>query len=122
MSAPTLAPVALPHGLPDVFPAEMTATDEPVHGELREIFPRTARRSRPDPVALLPGDYLLDADSSTAPAAWMRVDEVAHTAAGSDVRLSAGLTVFVLAGRQVWVWRAPDVLAWMVLGESAGAL
>lgn len=109
--------------LPDALRAVMNDFGEPVYGQgdLREIFPRTARRSRPDPVALLPGDYLLDAESSTVPAAWMRVDEVAHAAAGSWVRLSAGLAVFVTAGRPVWVWRAADVLAWMVPGESAGA-
>lgn len=115
------APAAPALSLPDVFEAQMTATGEPVHGELREIFPRTARRSRPDPVELRPGDYLLDHESSTVPAGWMRVDEVAHTATGSRVRFSTGLGITVPAGRPKWLWRAADVMAWACLGESAGA-
>lgn len=114
-SAPVLS-------LPDVFGAQMTDTDEPVHGELREIFPRTARRSRPDPVELRPGDYLLDHESSTVPAGWMRVDGVTHTANGSQVRFSTGLGITVPAGRSKWVWCAADVMAWACLGESAGVL
>ena len=107
MSAPTLAPVALPHGLPDVFPAEMTATDEPVHGELR------------DPSQALPGDYVLGESGN-----WLRVLESGAVAGCWTLTVGRlpGMELFVDAGRQVWVWRATDVLAWMVLGESAGAL
>ncbi|HSS39536.1 MAG TPA: hypothetical protein VLT58_12265 [Polyangia bacterium] len=119
MSAPTLAPAPLPPGLPDAFPAEMTATDEPVHGELREIFPRIARRSRPDPVALLPGDYILDEGENPC---WLRVEFAKHEATLSVVRTASGLELPVQAGRPVWVRRAADVLALAALGESAGAL
>lgn len=124
MSAPTLAsailaPAALLPELPAAFRAQMTASDEPAHGELREIFPRTARRSRPDPIALLPGDYILGEGDEPC---WLRVEFAKHEAAGSVVRTSNGLTLTVGAGRAVWVWRAADVMAWMVLGESAGAL
>jgi hypothetical protein len=121
VSAPTLVPVAAAAALPELpsaFRAEMTSNDEPVHGELRGIFPRTARRSRPDPVALLPGDYLLD--EGDAPC-WLRVEFAVHEATGSVVRTSNGLTLTVGAGRAVWVWRAADVLVWAALGESAGA-
>ncbi len=124
MSAPTLDPAApaetAPLGLPDAFPAEMNDFDEPVcgHGELREIFPRTSRRSRPDPVALLPGDYILGEGERPC---WLRVAFAAHEATGSRVHTAAGLSVFVPAGRPVWVWRAVHVMAQMVLGESAGA-
>lgn len=106
--------------LPNAFRAAIGALDEPVHGqgELREIFPRTARRSRPDPIALLPGDYLLG--EGEAPS-WLRVEFAAHEATGSQVHTTSGLRVFVPAGRPVWVWRAADVMAWMVLSESAGA-
>lgn len=121
MSAPTLVPVAAAAALPELpsaFRAEMTSNDEPVHGEPREIFPRTARRSRLDPVALLPGDYILDEGERPC---WLRVEFAAHGATGSVVRTVSGLELSVAAGRAVWVWRAADVMAWMVLGESAGA-
>jgi len=125
VSAPTLAPAgpkhAAPLGLPDAFPAEMNDFDEPVYGqgELREIFPRTARRSRPDPAALLPGDCILDEGERPC---WLRVQFAKHGATGSVVRTASGLELSVAAGRAVWVWRLVDVMAWMVLGESAGAL
>ena len=107
MSAPTLAPVALPHGLPDVFPAEMTATDEPVHGDLR------------DPSLVLPADYVLGESGN-----WLRVLECGPASDGWTLTVGRppGMGLCVGAGRQVWVWGAADVLAWMVLGESAGAL
>lgn|GEM_PF-5616723 len=123
MSAPTLttaglkSAAALPE-LPNSFLAEMTGSDEPAQGELREIFPRTARRSRPDPIALLPGDCILDEGERPC---WLRVEFVKHGATGSVVRTASGLELSVTAGRAVWVWRLVDVMAWMVLGESAGA-
>ncbi len=93
--------------LPDVFRAEMTAADEPVHGELR------------DPSLALPGDYVLGESGN-----WLRVLE--FNAAADDRSLTVGrapgMGLFVGAGRQVWVWRAVDVLALMALGESVGAL
>lgn len=121
MSAPTLAPVATLPGLPVAFRAEMNDFDEPVYGqgELREIFPRTARRSRPDPIALLPGDYILDEGEHPC---WLRVEFVKHEATLSVVRTASGLELPVRAGRPVWVRRAVDVLARAALGESAGAL
>jgi len=124
VSALTLAPAgpkhAAPPELPDVFRAEMNDFDEPVYGqgESREIFPRTARRSRLDPVALMPGDYILDEGERPC---WLRVEFAAHGATGSVVRTVSGLELSVTAGRAVWVWRLVDVTAWMVLGESAGA-
>jgi len=123
VSAPTLttaglkSAAALPE-LPNSFLAEMTGSDEPAQGELREIFPRTARRSRPDPIALLPGDCILDEGERPC---WLRVEFVKHGATGSVVRTASGLELSVTAGRAVWVWRLVDVMAWMVLGESAGA-
>ncbi len=93
--------------LPDVFRARMTASDEPVHGELR------------DPSQALPGDYVLGESGN-----WLRVLESGTVADGRTLTVGRlpGIGLFVGAGRQVWVWRAADVLAWMVLGESAGAL
>lgn len=104
--------------LPEVFRAELNGFDEPVHGMLREIFPRTARAGRPNPVQLLPGDYVLDGDEGSA--VWLRVGFVKHGATGSRVHCCSGWSFFVPAGRQVWVWPAGDVLVWAVLGESAG--
>lgn len=101
--------------LPDVFRAPMTSEDEPAHGALREIFPRTARAGRPNPVQLLPGDFVLDESG-----VWLRVGFVKHGATGSRVHCCSGWSFFVPAGRQVWVWPAADVLVWAVLGESAG--
>ena len=103
--------------LPSRFPAQMTDCDEPVHGDLRETYPRTARRSRLDPIALLPGDYILG--EGDAPW-WLRVDFASHGRTGTWVCTTSGLRVFVPAGREKWVWRAADVLVWAVLGEDAG--
>lgn len=101
--------------LPGVFRARMNDCDEPVHGMLREIMPRMSRSGRPDPVELRLGDYLLDESG-----VWLRVRFVEHGATGSRVHAFAGVSLFVAAGRQVWVWPAPDVLVWAVLGETAG--
>ena len=95
--------------LPASFRADMAGWDEPVHGDLVH------------PSRLLPGDYLLDAESGTVPAAWVRVAEVAPVADGTRLVTSGGLAVTVPPRRHVWVFRAPDVLAWAVLSESAGA-
>lgn len=101
--------------LPDVFRAELNGFDEPVHGMLREIMPRTSRSGRLDPVELRLGDYFLDESG-----VWLRVRFVEHGATGSRVHTFAGVSLFVPAGRSVWVWPAGDVLVWAVLGESAG--
>lgn len=91
--------------LPAAFRAELNGFDEPVHGSLC------------DPSAARPGDYTLGESGN-----WLRVLAVDASAGGWVVwagRLpGAGLAV--AAGRQVWVWRAADVLVWAVLGESAG--
>ncbi len=117
MTAVLETPVAAGLVLPSSFRAQMTSEDEPVHGDLREIFPRTGRRSRPDPVALLPGDYLLGEGGAPR---WLRLDFVTHGATGSWACTTSGLPVWVRAGVAVWVWRAADVLAWAALGEAGG--
>lgn len=104
--------------LPVAFRAEMNADDEPVHGRLREIFPRTSRPGREDWFNLRHGDFVLDGDGRNA--VWLRVKFVAHGATGSRVHTWSGAALPVPAGRPVWVWRAVDVMVWAVLGEGAG--
>ncbi len=91
--------------LPDVFRAEMTSEDDPLHGSLR------------DPSAARHGDFVLGESGN-----WLRVLAVDPAADGWMVwagRLP-GVGLHVAAGRSVWVWPAGDVLVWAVLGESAG--
>lgn len=100
---PATATPELP--LPDVFDAQMNDCDEPVHGDLRDLSD------------VFPGDYTLGESGR-----WLRVLAVDPDAGGWMVWAGRmpGVGLAVAAGRQVWVFRAVDVMALALLSESAG--